>query len=71
LVTDSLFIVRLPNRSLFMFDDIPTLTHSEQQAAVEKIQQMMAEGISTAQAIQIVSQEIRRQYAEDQKNKAE
>lgn len=54
-----------------MFDDIPTLTHSEQQAAVEKIQQMMAEGISTAQAIQIVSQEIRRQYAEEQQNKAE
>lgn len=53
-----------------MFDDIPTLTHSAQQDAVEKIQKMMAEGISTAQAIQIVSQEIRRQYAEDQQNKA-
>ncbi|WP_072671177.1 YoaH family protein [Vibrio injensis] len=54
-----------------MFDDIPTLTHSEQQAAVEKIQKLMAKGISTAQAIQIVSQEIRRQYAEDLQNKTE
>ncbi|GHZ98594.1 hypothetical protein VCSRO35_3308 [Vibrio cholerae] len=34
-----------------MFDDLPTLTHAEQQAAVEKIQKLMAEGISTAEAI--------------------
>lgn len=42
-----------------MFDDLPTLTHAEQQAAVEKIQKLMAEGISAAEAIKIVAQQIR------------
>lgn len=42
-----------------MFDDMPTLTHQEQQAAVEKIQQLMAEGISTGEAIKIVAEQIR------------
>lgn len=45
--------------ALFMFDDLPTLTHAEQQAAVEQIQQLMAQGISTAEAIKIVAQQIR------------
>ncbi len=47
-----------------MFNDSPNLTHSEQQAAVEKIQKMMSEGISAAQAIQMVSQEIRSQHSQ-------
>ncbi|EII7297591.1 YoaH family protein [Vibrio cholerae] len=42
-----------------MFDDLPTLTHAEQQVAVEKIQKLMAEGISTTEAIKIVAQQIR------------
>lgn len=42
-----------------MFDDLPTLTHAEQQVAVEKIQKLMAEGISTGEAIKIVAQQIR------------
>ncbi|EKO3958999.1 YoaH family protein [Vibrio fluvialis] len=49
-----------------MFDDIPTLSHAEQQAAVEKIQTLMAQGISTAEAIKIVAQEIRQQQTEQQ-----
>ncbi len=44
-----------------MFDDLPTLSHEEQQKAVEKIQQLMSEGISTAQAIKMVAEEIRAQ----------
>ncbi|TCP13397.1 hypothetical protein EV697_102279 [Bisgaardia hudsonensis] len=35
------------------------LTHQEQQKAVEKIQQLMAEGVSVAQAIAIVAKELR------------
>lgn len=35
-----------------MFDDLPTLTHAEQQVAVEKIQKLMAEGISTGEGNQ-------------------
>jgi uncharacterized protein YoaH (UPF0181 family) len=50
-----------------MFDDLPQLSHKEQQQAVEKIQQMMSEGISTGQAIKIVADEIR---AEAARNKA-
>ncbi|MGL6171478.1 YoaH family protein (plasmid) [Vibrio sp. HDW18] len=46
-----------------MFDDLPTLTHAEQQAAVEQIQQLMAQGISTAEAIKIIAQQIRHQKA--------
>lgn len=42
-----------------MFDDLPPLSHEEQQRAVERIQQLMAEGISTAQAIKIVAEQIR------------
>ncbi|MDB1126279.1 YoaH family protein [Vibrio algarum] len=47
-----------------MFDDIPTLTHQEQQEAVEKIQELMQQGISTAEAIKIVAQQIRKEKAE-------
>ncbi|GLO63663.1 UPF0181 protein [Vibrio sp. MACH09] len=42
-----------------MFDDIPPLSHQEQQAAVEQIQELMKQGISTAEAIKIVAQKIR------------
>ncbi len=42
-----------------MFDDLPPLSHEEQQKAVDRIQQLMAEGISTAQAIKIVAEQIR------------
>ena len=48
-----------------MFDDLPPLSHQEQQAAVEKIQKLMGEGISTAQAIKFVAEQIR---AEAKKN---
>lgn len=42
-----------------MFDDIPTLSHAEQQAAVEEIQKLLEKGISTGEAIKIVAQRIR------------
>ena len=47
-----------------MFDDIPTLSHAEQQAAVEEIQKLMEQGISTAESIRIVSQKIRKEKKE-------
>jgi uncharacterized protein YoaH (UPF0181 family) len=49
-----------------MLNDLPNLTHEEQQKAVEKIQELMREGISTAEAIKIVAEQIRQQ----QKGKA-
>lgn len=46
-----------------MFDDL-TLSHEEQQAAVEKIQELMKQGISTAQAIKMVAEEIRAEQSD-------
>ncbi|ASG01824.1 YoaH family protein [Vibrio anguillarum] len=51
-----------------MFDDIPTLSHQDQQEAVEKIQQLMAQGISTAEAIKIVASQIRAEKSADKTN---
>ncbi|WP_153448596.1 YoaH family protein [Vibrio algicola] len=42
-----------------MFDDIPTLTHQEQQEAVEEIQKLMQQGMSTGEAIKIIAARIR------------
>ncbi|WP_375749875.1 YoaH family protein [Vibrio sp. HN007] len=47
-----------------MFNDLPTLSHQEQQEAVDKIQKLMAEGVSTAEAIQIVADQIRKEQNE-------
>ncbi|MDG3085478.1 YoaH family protein [Vibrio hannami] len=47
-----------------MFNDLPNLIHQEQQEAVEKIQKLMAEGVSTAEAIQIVANQIRKEQQE-------
>lgn len=46
-----------------MFDDLPPLTHEQQQKAVEQIQKLMAEGMSTAQAIKVVAEQIRAEAA--------
>ncbi len=45
-----------------MFLGMPTLTHEEQQKAVEKIQHLMSEGMSSGEAIQLVAQELREKY---------
>ncbi|AKJ42252.1 YoaH family protein [Pragia fontium] len=37
----------------------PALRHEEQQDAVERIQQLMAEGMSSGEAIALVAKEIR------------
>ncbi|MCE0495810.1 YoaH family protein [Vibrio salinus] len=47
-----------------MFDDL-SLTHEQQQKAVEEIQKLMAKGISTAEAIKMVAQKIREQSTSD------
>jgi len=47
-----------------MFDDLPPLSHQEQQQAVERIQELMQKGISTGEAIKIVAGKIRADYAE-------
>lgn len=42
-----------------MFTGLPALTHEQQQQAVERIHQLMSEGLTSGQAIAMVADEIR------------
>ena len=44
-----------------------TLTHEQQQKAVEQIQELMAQGISSGEAIQIVAKALREIHQKDEK----
>lgn len=43
------------------------LTHEQQQKAVEQIQELMAQGISSGEAIQIVAKALREIYQKGEK----
>ncbi|EKT56287.1 hypothetical protein OO7_10117 [Providencia sneebia DSM 19967] len=45
-----------------MLAGIPALNHEEQQDAVERIHQLMADGMSSGEAIALVAQEIREKH---------
>lgn len=45
-----------------MFSGMPALNHQQQQEAVERIHQLMADGMSSGEAIALVAQEIREKY---------
>ncbi|TCV99980.1 hypothetical protein EDC52_101322 [Biostraticola tofi] len=45
-----------------MLNNMPALTHEQQQVAVERIQALMAEGMSSGEAIALVSREIRENH---------
>ena len=45
-----------------MFTGLPALSHEQQQQAVERIHQLMAEGMTSGQAIALVAEEIRRTH---------
>ncbi|PSU36048.1 YoaH family protein [Photobacterium lutimaris] len=42
-----------------MFNNGPTLTHAQQQEAADKIHELMAQGISSGEAIMMVANAIR------------
>ncbi|WP_063656869.1 YoaH family protein [Candidatus Arsenophonus triatominarum] len=46
-----------------MFSDMLTLNHQEQQEAAERIHQLMADGMSSGEAIALVAKEIRAKHA--------
>lgn len=48
-----------------MFAGLPSLTHEQQQQAVERIQELMAQGLSSGQAISLVAEEIRASHKGD------
>ncbi|MEN5015282.1 YoaH family protein [Erwinia sp. Eh17-17] len=45
-----------------MFTGLPALSHEQQQDAVERIQKLMSEGMSSGQAITMVAAEIRENH---------
>lgn len=45
-----------------MITGLPALSHEQQQQAVERIQELMAGGLSSGQAITQVAQEIRQNH---------
>ncbi|MCG8709931.1 YoaH family protein [Brenneria sp. 4F2] len=48
-----------------MIAGMPALTHEQQQQAVERIQDLMSQGMSSGQAIAIVAAEIREEHQGD------
>ena len=48
-----------------MFAGLPSLTHEQQQKAVERIQELMSQGMSSGQAIAQVADEIRASHQGD------
>ncbi|AYN26316.1 hypothetical protein M976_02941 [Buttiauxella ferragutiae ATCC 51602] len=42
-----------------MFSGLPALSHEQQQKAVERIQELMSQGMSSGEAITLVAAEIR------------
>ncbi|WP_338882561.1 MULTISPECIES: YoaH family protein [Xenorhabdus] len=45
-----------------MFSGMPVLSHEEQQAAVERIHQLISEGMGSGEAIAIIAQELREKH---------
>lgn len=48
-----------------MFAGLPSLTHEQQQKAVERIQELMAQGMSSGQAIALVAEELRANHSRE------
>lgn len=48
-----------------MFAGLPSLSHEQQQKAVERIQELMSQGMSSGEAITTVAQEIRATHTGD------
>ena len=48
-----------------MFAGLPSLSHDQQQKAVERIQELMSQGMSSGEAIAQVAQEIRATHQGD------
>ena len=47
--------------------DTLNLTHEQQQQAVEKIQQLMQQGVNSGEAIRLVAEQLRQQAKQQEK----
>ncbi|WP_157394621.1 YoaH family protein [Ursidibacter arcticus] len=52
-----------------MDNTLLSLTHEQQQQAVEQIQQLMQQGISSGEAIALVAQQLKEKHRREQYNK--
>ena len=50
-----------------MLDEL-NLTHEQQQQAVEKIQQLMQQGVNSGEAIRLVAEALRKQAQQEKTN---
>ncbi|QNK08463.1 YoaH family protein [Klebsiella sp. B345] len=48
-----------------MFAGLPSLSHEQQQKAVERIQELMSQGMSSGEAISLVANELRASHTGD------
>ncbi|MDG1643994.1 YoaH family protein [Klebsiella huaxiensis] len=48
-----------------MFAGLPSLSHEQQQKAVERIQELMSQGMSSGEAISLVANEVRASHTGD------
>jgi uncharacterized protein YoaH (UPF0181 family) len=53
-----------------MHSELLTLSHEQQQQAVEEIQKLMQQGISSGEAIAQVAQKLREQHQQSQSEKS-
>ncbi len=49
-----------------MFAGLPSLNHEQQQKAVDRIHELMAQGMPSGQAIMIVAEELRANHTGEQ-----
>jgi UPF0181 protein PM0480 len=59
----------MKGKTKMLDNDLLNLTHEQQQCAVEKIQELMAQGIGSGEAIALVAKQLREQNKNTQNHK--
>ena len=59
----------MKRKTKMLDNDLLNLTHEQQQRAVEKIQELMAQGIGSGEAIALVAKQLREQNKNTQNHK--
>ncbi|ERH27040.1 hypothetical protein HMPREF9065_01467 [Aggregatibacter sp. oral taxon 458 str. W10330] len=59
----------MKGKTKMLDNDLLNLTHEQQQRAVEKIQELMAQGIGSGEAIALVAKQLREQNKNTQNHK--
>ena len=59
----------MKGKTKMLDNDLLNLTHEQQQRAVEKIQELMAHGIGSGEAIALVAKQLREQNKNTQNHK--